>query len=134
MPARLFGYVVGVIYLIVGVTGFLVTGVHAYDLLTEPHTGHYLMGFELNGLHNFVHLFVGSALLVAAADTEVTAQIVVLAVSAVYGLVGIVGFFALSQSWNILAVNMMDNFLHLATAAAGVGVVLLSRREAMASI
>lgn len=134
MPARLFGYVFGVVYLIVAIFGFLVTGVHGYDLLTEPHTGNYLMGFELNGLHNFVHLLVGSVLLVAAADEEATAQLVVLGVSAVYGLVGVLGFFALSQSWNILALNMADNFLHLGTAAVGVAAVVLSRRAAMASV
>jgi hypothetical protein len=48
---------VGVVFLLVGVTGFLVTG---FDGFADP-DGELLLGFfEINPLHNVVHLLIGA--------------------------------------------------------------------------
>jgi hypothetical protein len=57
-PAQWLALAIGVLYLLVGVAGFAVTG---FDGFTEP-DGDLLLGvFEVNPLHNIVHLLIGAA-------------------------------------------------------------------------
>ncbi len=120
-PNQLLGMVFGVVYLLVGLVGFLVTngvGFVARD-------GRALLGlFELNPLHNIVHLLVGALLLFGATRGPATAKAVNTLVGAVYLVVGILGLFILQTGANILALNGADNVLHLASAALLLGVGL----------
>ncbi len=50
-----FSLVFGLVYLIIGVAGFAVTG---FDDFTHHDTDEMLLGFELNPLHNIVHLVI----------------------------------------------------------------------------
>ena len=105
--------ILGTVYLLVGVAGFVVTGT---DGFAETH-GEKLLGvFMLNPLHNIVHLAVGGLLLLAARGGERPAAQVNTLVGAVYLLVGIVGLFVLDKSANILALNAADNALHFGSA------------------
>jgi hypothetical protein len=118
-PNRLLATVFGAVYLLVGAAGFAVTGFSGFAA-TE---GDSLLGFEVNPLHNIVHLAIGIGLL-AASRTAATAKAANTLVGAVYLLVGIVGLFLLDSDANILALNSADNVLHLASAIVLLGVGL----------
>lgn len=110
--ATLFAKVFGAVYLLIGLVGFAVTG---FDGWFATDTGETLLWFELNPFHNVVHLVIGAALL-AGARRPASAKAIATIVGLGYGLVGIVGLFALGEEWNILSLNQSDNWLHIGTA------------------
>lgn len=112
--AEMAGYVFGAVYVLVGLLGFAVTG---GDGFTAREGGKLLGLFEVNPLHNIVHLLVGAALLWGAMKGVNAARSINTTVGATYLLVGVVGFFLIGNDANILALNTADNFLHLASAA-----------------
>lgn len=117
---RLVGYVFGAVYLLVGLVGFAITAGVGF-----AHThGKELIFFELNPLHNIVHIAIGLLLGFAAYKGATTAAAANTLVGGVYLLVGVVGLFLTDSAANILAVNHPDNGLHLATAALLLGVGL----------
>ncbi len=117
---RLVGLVFGVIYLLVALIGFITVGGNNIASRQGP----LLLGlFQVNHLHNIVHLLVGAVLTAAALKGVATARSANTAVGAVYLIVGILGFL-IGARLNILALNMGDNFLHLASAAVLLGVGL----------
>ncbi len=125
-PAKTFSYVFGAVYLIIGVVGFAVTG---FNDFASP-DGQLLLVFELNPLHNIVHLLIGIALLAAAGAGEVTSRQIALLVGAVYAVVGVIGFFIIgNETLNILALNLADNLLHVGTAIIAFIAVGASRRS-----
>lgn len=115
-PARTFGYVFGAIYALVGVVGFVLTGLSGFAATQGPE----LFFFEINPLHNIVHLGIGAALLYGAITGERMARAITGTVAGTYLVVGILGFFVTGTELNILALNTADHFLHLATAAVGI--------------
>ena len=80
--------------------------------------------FEVNPLHNIVHLGIGALLLFSALKGVAAAKGSNTLVGAVYGLVGIVGLFILDSDINILSLNAADNVLHLGSTALLLGVGL----------
>lgn len=119
-PNRLVATVFGAVYLLVGLVGFAVTsGIGFFS--TE---GANLIIFEVNPLHNVIHLAIGAALLYAGLKNVQTARTVNAGVGAVYLLVGVLGLFLLSSPLNIIALNGADNVLHLASAVLLLGVGL----------
>jgi hypothetical protein len=119
-PNRLIATVFGAVYLLVGLVGFAVTaGIGFFS--TE---GANLIIFEVNPLHNVIHLAIGAALLSAGLKNVQLARTVNAGVGAVYLLVGILGQFLLSSPLNIIALNGADNVLHLASAVLLLGVGL----------
>lgn len=110
--ATTLAYAFGAVYVAIGLIGFVLTGFSDFAA-TE---GHILVFFEVNPLHNLVHLGVGAALIGGAAASSAGLRGVAWTIAAVYALVGILGFFLVGTSLNILALNTADNFLHLATA------------------
>ena len=125
-PNRLLGTVFGVVYLLVGLAGFAVTGGVGFAS-TE---GNPLVVFEVNPLHNIIHLAIGAALLLAARRSTAAARSVNVTVGAVYLLVGLLGLFLVGSAANILALNGADNVLHLASALLLLGVGLTADRGA----
>ena len=123
---RLLGTVLGVVYLLVGLAGFAVTGGVGFAA-TE---GNPLIVFEVNPLHNVVHLLVGAALLVGARTSLRASRSVNVAVGAVYLLVGLLGLFLVGSAANILALNGADNVLHLGSALLLLGVGLAADKSA----
>jgi hypothetical protein len=125
-PANvLVGYVLGAVYLLVGLLGFVVTSGVGFAA-TE---GGSLLGFEVNPLHNVVHVAVGAALVLAARQGVAASRAVNTAVGGVYLLVGVLGLFILGSSANILALNGADNVLHVVSAAVLLGVGLGADRR-----
>ncbi len=122
-PNRLVAAIFGAVYLLVGLAGFAVTS-GAQFAGTEGGT---LIVFEVNPLHNIVHLAIGAALLLGS-RTVAGAKGVNTTVGAVYLLVGVVGLFLLDSGANILALNGADNVLHLASAVLLLGVGLTQDR------
>ena len=110
--ATLFAKVFGAVYVLVGLAGFAVTG---FDGWFATDTGETLLWFELNPFHNVVHLLIGAALL-AGAGRPGSAKAIAAVVGAAYAVVGIIGFWAVGESWNILSLNQPDNWLHIGTA------------------
>lgn len=111
---RQFGYAFGAVYLLVGLLGFAVTSGVGFAA-TQGGT---LIAFEVNPLHNVVHLAVGALLVAGAAGGSARSRSVNLLVGGVYLTVGLLGFALVGSSFNLLALNQADNFLHLATAVA----------------
>ena len=58
---RVTALVVALAFLAAGVVGFIITG---FDDFADHHTGEHLLWFEINPLHNVVHLVFGVAGLV----------------------------------------------------------------------
>jgi hypothetical protein len=112
---------VGALFTVIGVAGFVVTGV---DSFAEP-TGETLLGFGVNPLHNIVHLVLGIAgLAMAWSLSTARAYGWVLAVG--YGLVLVFGLVVdEGDSANILNINIADNVLHAVTVLAGLVIALL---------
>ncbi len=124
-PNRLVATVFGAVYLLVGLLGFAVTGGVGFI----SNEGGLLLGiFEVNPLHNIAHLLIGAALLIAGLANARAAKGVNTTVGAVYLLLGIVGFFLMGPA-NILALNVPDHFLHLASAVVLLGVGLGTERS-----
>lgn len=109
---RYFAYGFGATYILVGLLGLLLTGFG--NLLSPAAT---LIVFQVNPLHNLVHILVG-ALWVVAGFRIPTARAASQAIGAVYLLLGVAGFFIIGTALDLLALNVADNFLHLATALA----------------
>lgn len=105
--------VFGVIYLVVGLLGFLVTSGVGF---TAPEGGHLLGIFEVNPLHNIVHLLIGAVLLAAGSKSLPAARSANIGVGAAYLLVGIIGLFIDGTDINFLALNSADHFLHFGSA------------------
>ena len=129
-PNRLLGAVFGAVYLLVGLAGFAVTGGVGFAA-TE---GKSLILFDVNPLHNIVHLLIGALLLFGAVRGVATAKGVNTLVGAVYLLVGLLGLFLLDSSANILALNGADNVLHLASAILLLGVGLSQDKAAARTV
>lgn len=113
-PNRLLATVFGVVYLLVGLLGFTVTGGVSFFATS----GGLLLGlFEVNVFHNVAHLLIGAALLIAGMSNVTAARSVNIAIGAAYLLLGVAGLFLIGTALNILAINATDNVLHFASAA-----------------
>lgn len=123
------GYVFGAVYVLVGLAGFFVT---AGDVGFASPDGQELLFFEVNPLHNLVHLAVGVALAGAAAAGSALSKSVNMAVGVVYFVLGIVGFFVpLDSQVNILALNGADHVLHLTSGILLIAVAASEARQAV---
>jgi hypothetical protein len=114
-PNRLLGLVLGVVYLLVGIFGFFLTSNTGFAATTGPK---FIDLFQVNPLHNLVHVVVGILLFVTALVGIRSSRITNLTLGAIFLLVGVVGLLLVSpgNSLNILAINGADNVLNFATA------------------
>jgi hypothetical protein len=112
-PAVRFARVAGVLYSAAGIVGLALTGTG--DLTRT--VGASLLGIEVNGLANLLHLGVGVTLVVAAAVGPEVARTVTLLTAAGAGVAGLLGFAVIGTDANVLALNAATNYTHLATAA-----------------
>lgn len=120
----LVGFAFGAVFVLVGLTGFIVSnGHHAIG-----QDGGKLLGlFQVNVVHNLVHLAVGAVMIGAAIAGARAARRINLLFGVVYLVVFVFGLFAVGNSLNFLALNGADNLLHLGLGAVLTGVGLLSR-------
>jgi hypothetical protein len=95
--------VLGAVLVLVGVLGFV---------LPSP-----LLGiFEVNTLHNVIHLASGALTLIAAMQGIGAMRLWGRIFGLVYVLVGIIGF-VMPDMFGLMHLNMADNLLHLGLAA-----------------
>jgi ABC-type transport system involved in multi-copper enzyme maturation permease subunit len=119
-PAQLLALAIGAVYTLVGILGFFVTGFENF----AAETNKTLLGFEINPLHNIVHLVIGLAGLALWRRLD-TARTYGWLLAAGYGLAFLYGLFAAGNSdINFLSINGADNVLHLLSAAAGLAIAL----------
>ena len=116
--------VFGVVYLLVGLAGFLVTG---FDGFAEHDHEETLLGFAVNPLHNIVHILIG-VLGLTMWKTSEKARTFGWILFVVYGLTFIYGLVvANNESANFLNINGADNVLHILSALGGLAIALWPR-------
>jgi Domain of unknown function (DUF4383) len=137
-PVQLVAMIFGVVFLLVGILGFVPGITTHYDQLSfaGPMSGAMLLGlFAVSVLHNIVHLIFGVAGL-ALARTASGARNYLVVGGVVYAVIWIYGLVTdPMSSANFVPLNTADNWLHLllAVAMVGLGVLLgrnLARRRA----
>lgn len=121
------GIVLGAIFLIVGLAGFLVTEGN----IVGPEGGLLLGIFMVNVLHNIAHLAIGAALALAGLANHRAAVAVNMTIGVAYLLLGLYGlvFAGEDTAWNFLALNSADNWLHFLSAALLIVVAALGSRR-----
>ena len=126
-PSQMIALAVGVIYTAVGLLGFAVTG---FDDFAGRDTDEMLLGFELNPLHNIVHLVIGLAGLLSWRRLDYS-RAYGWALTVGYGATFVYGLFAVKEEdINLLSLNAADNGLHLISALAGLAAALWPVRSA----
>jgi hypothetical protein len=115
---------IGLAFVVAGIAGFFVTG---FDDFTG-NTDKTLLGLEVNGLHNLVHLGLG-ALGLAMWRTPMGARNYGWITFLGYGLVTLYGFITVPDE-PVLSLNSADNVFHLVTALAGLATAMLATRRA----
>jgi ABC-type transport system involved in multi-copper enzyme maturation permease subunit len=119
-PSQLLALAIGAVYTLVGIVGFLITGFENFAAETDKT----LLGFEINPLHNIVHLAIGLAGLALWRRLD-TARTYGWLLAAGYGLAFLYGLFAAGNSdINFLSLNGPDNGLHLVSTLAGLAIAL----------
>lgn len=113
--------VIGIVYLLVGAVGFVITGFDDWTLHDHSQT---LLGFAINPLHNVVHLVIGLlGVLLWTRSASARTYGWILAVG--YGAAFVYGLIVVNDpEANILNINGADNVLHAVSAAAGLAVAL----------
>lgn len=125
-PHQYLALAIGVVYLLVGLAGFLVTG---FDGFTEHDHSQTLLGFAINPLHNIVHIVIGLAG-IALWSTASRARTYGWLLFVGYGATFVYGLIvADNPDANILNINGADNGLHLVSALAGLAIALWPRRD-----
>ena len=124
---EILGLAFGAIYLLVGIVGFFITGFGDFfaHATREP-----LVGFEINGMHNVVHILIGAAGLVLS-RTLAGARTYGWLLAVGYGAAFVYGLLAINKEWDFLSINAADNVLHILTALVGLVIALLPVRSAV---
>jgi hypothetical protein len=122
-PNRLLGIVMGVVYLVAGVTGFFLTSSTGFAATSGPRL---LDLFEVNPLHNLLHIATGAVLLIAALVAAWLSRPVNLVMGACLFLLGGAGALISSGNnpLNILALDGADNVLYFASAVVLLAVAI----------
>ena len=115
-----FGF--GAVFVLVGLSGFFVSGGHH---AVGAHGGALLGLFQVNVLHNVVHIAVGAAMIAAGIVGAGAAKRANTLFGAIYLVLFVAGLFLIGTGANIIALNAADNVLHLvlglALTAVGLG-------------
>src|SRR4051812_35795020 len=110
-PAQRFALIFGAVYVVVGLAGFAVTGLHDFTGMHHDK----LVIFSVNPAHNVIHLALGLAWL-AAAPHHRAAKAVNLIIGVVLALVGVRGLSGGITIWGLWGRAARDNSLPRATA------------------
>ncbi|WP_051385730.1 DUF4383 domain-containing protein [Actinokineospora inagensis] len=130
-PAQLVARAFGVVFLLVGIGGFIPGLTTNYDQLSFAGHGSMamLLGlFMVSILHNAVHLLFGAAGL-ALARTPGSARTYLIGGGLIYLVLWVYGLLVDHNSTaNFVPVNTADNWLHLGLAAVMIALGLLTAR------
>ncbi len=131
-PGQKIARLYGVVFLVVGILGFVPGITTDYDDL--GFAGHMseamLLGiFQVSVLHNIVHILYGIAGL-AAARSELAAEAYLLFGGIVYAVLWIYGLvIGMDSDANFVPLNTADNWLHVVLAVTMIGAGLYARRR-----
>ena len=125
-PAQNLALALGVIYLLIGILGFFLTG---FNNFASDSDARILGIFEVNPLHNIVHILIG-AIGLALWKTRDGTRTYGTILAAVYGLTFLYGILEVQTGGlELLSLNWADNILHLLTALAGAGIVMWLNKD-----
>lgn len=135
-PLQKVAATVGVVFVLVGIAGFIPGLTTHYDQLSfaGPESMALLLGvFMVSTLHNIVHLLFG-VIGLAAARSWAASRAYLIGGGAIYLVLWVYGLVIdQTSSANFVPVNTADNWLHLGLGVAMIALgVLLSRRLAPA--
>jgi Domain of unknown function (DUF4383) len=123
-PAQWYCLLAGLSLLLAGILGFFAD---ASFTTGDGIDGDRLLSiFEVNGIHNLVHIASGLVLL-AASPKRASAKTVAIAFGLVYGVVTIIGLIDGKDVLGLIPVNPSDNVLHIALSALGLIAGFMSR-------
>ena len=121
MMTRRFALVVGIIYLVIGIAGFipgLVQGQNYPDLAVDAGSGALLGLFPVNVVHHLVHLLVG-VLGIAAYRAFDSARLYARGLAIVYGVLAVMGLISAANLHTMFGLTPLfshDVWLHAGTA------------------
>lgn len=131
-PVQLAALAVGVVFLLVGILGFVPGVTTNYDTLTFAghESGALLLGmFQVSILHNVVHLLFGVAGL-AMARTPGAARTYLIGGGALYLVLWVYGLVTSDTSGaNFVPFNTSDDWLHFVLGLGMIGLGLLTGRR-----
>lgn len=128
---QVFGLIFGGVYLAIGAAGFVSTkGVD----FAGTSGGALMELFSVNPLHNVAHLAIGAALLGAAVVGPGLSRSVNAVIGVAYLALGVVGFFLVDTSANVLALNFADNLLHIGTGAVALAIATVAAKSEPAPV
>lgn len=108
-------WILGIVFIAIGVLGFV----------NNPVLGL----FEVDTVHNIVHLLSGLLALGAAATGESYARLYLIIFGLVYGVVTVIGFTMGGDILGLFVVNTADNYLHAALALVMLAVGFGGKRK-----
>src|SRR5262245_54068400 len=122
MTTRYFVLVLGIVFLLVGVAGFIPAlvqpGMDHNLAVTGPGTGYLLGLFHVNFLHNVIHLLFGVWGILSFA-TFFAARAYARSVAVIYGLFTIMGLIPMLDTvWGLVPIHGNDVWLHAVIALA----------------
>ncbi len=130
--AQRFAQIFGIVYLLIGILGFIPVPPILADAGTipgllapfEPFNGFLVGLFAVNWLHNVAHIAIGAAGL-AAYRSAAGARSYSIGVGVLYLLLFVIGLI-LPLVFGLLPLNGADNVLHLVSGAAALAIGLIS--------
>jgi hypothetical protein len=128
MTAKTAALVFGVIFILVGVLGYLdVAGTFKNPVVGAAGGGAI---FEVNDIHSYVHLGAGAVLVVLALINMASLGLIV--VGAVYGVVAALGLLNVTAMTDMVHMNQNDHYLHIALAVVLLAAGFLLKGKATA--
>jgi len=124
-PAQWYCLLAGLSLLLAGIFGFISDA--SFDT-GDGVQGDLFLAFEVNAIHNLIHVASGVVLL-AASPRRASARVVALGFGLVYGLVAIIGLIDGEDVLGLIPVNSADHLLHVALSALGIISGLISRDD-----
>jgi hypothetical protein len=124
-PAQWYCLLAGLALLLAGIFGFISDS--TFDT-GDGVQGDLFLGFEVNAIHNLVHLASGLVLL-AAFPKRASARAVALGFGLVYAVVAVIGLVDGEDVLGLIPINSADNLLHIGLAALGIITGLISRDD-----
>jgi hypothetical protein len=115
---------VGVVYTVLGVVGFAITGFSGF---VSANSGHSLLGFPLNPFQDLIHLAIGLLFLWAATQDSGVTEGILIGGGGVYVVAAIAGFiYAHVPVIAITTAGNPDNYLHLVSGLTAMAAGVLS--------
>lgn len=129
--AQTFALLVGAVFLLVGILGFIpgIVSEHDTKFLGQDGDSKLLGIFQINFLHNLVHVIFGVAGIAMAKRTD-SARNYLIGGGVIYLVVFLYGLLIdFGSDANIINLNAADNVLHLVLGSAMIALGLISGKD-----